>query len=254
MKKVVTCVALLALVASASATVRVFVTGSNNPYGLENNANAFTPTVSTVYANGVNENTYDYYDMYGGAGPLRPGAYPPANSPSGTVADPVLIPSTDFAYLWLQFQSEPAGAKINGLAITIRKAGESVPATDVYTTYYLCNNVNTTGNKRWDGNATPPNYPEWHNNPETMIAITAYGIKNLATAKAEQLWGGGTARIALLGAISAPANGTVYEVLITNISYASPPNPTVAGGAFSILPEPASLLLMGLAGLLIRRR
>lgn len=256
MRKIVTVLALLALVATASATVRVFVTKSCDPYGLENDANAFVPTVSTVYANGVNENTYDYYDAAGGPGPLRPGGYPPADSPSGTCLDPVVIePEGQFGYIWLQFQSEPAGAKINGLQITIYECGSTEPSSNVYTCYYVCNNVNTTGNKRWDGTATPPNYPEWlGNNPQTMVAITAYGIKNLVPANAEQLWSGGAARIALLGAVSAPFDGTIYEILITNISYASPPNPAVAGGAFQFFPEPASLLLMGLAGLLIRRR
>lgn len=255
MRKIVTVLALLALVATASATVRVFVTKSCDGYGLEDNANAFTPTVSTVYANGVNENTFDYEDYDGVPGPLRPGAYPPIDSPAGTCDAPVdITPPGQFAYIWLQFQSEPAGAKINGLAITIRECGSTDPSTKVSTTYYLCNNVNLTGNKRWDGAATPPGYPEFHNNPQTMVAITAYGIKNLNPVLAEQLWSGGTKRMALLGSIQAPFDNTTYEILITNISYASPPNPSVAGGAFRFTPEPASLLLMGLAGLLIRRR
>lgn len=256
MKRALCLVVMLAMVASASATVRVFVTSSADGYGLENNANAFTPTVSTVYSNGVNENTYDYYDAGGGAGPLRPGTYPPSGSPSGDVGNPVLVDASAgaFAYVWLQFQSEPAGAKINGLTVRIQEDGTTTPASGLTYNWYLCNNVNTTGNKRWDGTATPPTYPEWHNNPQTMVAITAYGIKNLVPAMAEQLWSGGTARIAMLGAIAGDASDTKYDIVITNISYASPPNPEVAGGVFQFTPEPASLLLMGLAGLLLRRR
>jgi hypothetical protein len=256
MKRTITILALLAMAATASATVRVFVTKSCDGYGLENNANAFTPTISTVYANGMNVNGEDYENYYG-PGPLRPGTYPPAGSPSGTVADPVVIdPPGQFAYIWLQCQSEPTGAKINGLQITIREAGSTTPSSQVTTTYYLCNNMNNViGAKRWDGTATPPGYPEWHNNPQTMAANTGpYGIQNKAADLPWNLWKGGTRRIALLGSVQAPFDGTTYEILITDISYATPPNPAVAGGAFRFMPEPTSLLLAGLAGLLTRRR
>ena len=257
MRKIVTVLALLALVVTANATVRVFVTKSCDPYGLENDANAFVPTISTVYANGVNVNGYDYEDYYTNPGPIRPGAYPPANSPSGTCLDPVVItPEGQFGYIWLQFQSEPNLSAINGLQITISECGATEPSAKVYTTYYVCNNKNgPLGVKRWDGTATPPLYPEWNgNNPQTMVAIQAYGIQNKNADLAWNLWKGGTYRIALLGAVSADFDGTIYTIDITNISYGTPPNPSVSGGAFQFFPEPASLLLMGLAGLLIRRR
>lgn len=247
MKKALTLLAVLAVVSCASATVRVFVTTSSGPYGMENDANHMIPTVSTVYANGVSINGYDYQDYYGNPGPLRPGAFPPANAPSGDLANPVQILDGDFAYIWLQFQNEPKGAKINGLQI-------SITGGPVSTTYYLCNNLqNNIAAKRWDGTATPPGYPEWHNNPQTMVAITAAGLTNTATTAPWNLYDG-TTRIALLGAVEAPWDGAVLHIDITNISYAAPPNPAVAGGVFSFVPEPTSLLLMGLAGLLIRRR
>ncbi len=264
MKKVVTILALLALVTSASATVRVFVTKSSDPYGLENNANYMIPTVSTAYVNGVDENGYDYWADYDGTipGPIRPGGYPPADAPSGTPDVPIVIPPGDFAYIWLQFQGEPAGVKINGLQISIHVNGVPYDPNDpnsyppLATTYYLCNNMNNLLlEKRWDGTATPPGYPEWHRNPQTMVGVTAYGIKNTAAGRAHGLWSGGTARIALLGAVEYPAGkafGDVYEILISLINYGSGEPPGVAAGYF--VPEPASLLLMGLVGLLIRRR
>jgi hypothetical protein len=251
MKKVLTLLTVLALVGTASATVRVFVTTSSDAgnYGLENDANHMVPTVSTVIAAGDSTNGIDYADYYGVPGPLRPAAYPPANAPSGDLVTPVPIADGDFAYIWLQFQNEPKGSKINGLTVEITGG-------PVSTTYYLCNNLQSypaIAVKRWDGTATPPGYPEWHNNPQTMVGVTAYGIQNFGTSKPDQLWDG-TGRIALLGAVEAAADGTVFNVAITNINYSAGVTPTVAGGVFQFLPEPTSLLLMSLAGLLIRRR
>jgi hypothetical protein len=258
MRKALALLGVLAVVGVASATVRLFVTSSSDPYGLENNANHATPTVSSVDAGGSNFNTYDYYSPDFGPGPLRPGAYPPSASPSGTDASPVQIPAGSWGYIWLQFQNEPAGAHIPELVVLI--TDPSSPdglAHNVYTTYYLCNNVGTTGNKRWNGTATPPGYPEWHNNQETMVAVTAYGIKNLVPALPEQLWSGSAlGRIALLGAVDAPADGSIYHIDITLLGYTDTtmPTPSVAGGVFQFAPEPTSLILLGLTGLLIRRR
>ncbi len=258
MKKAMGLVVMLAMVASASATVRVFVTSSASGFGLQDDANAFTPTISTVYTNGVNLNAYDYGGFYGGSvGPLRPGTYPAAGEPSGTPGSPIGVDAGagDFAYVWLQFQNEPKGAKINGLVVAITNTGTTIPAAGLSYTWYLCNNLmDTFGNKRWDGTATPPGYPEWHNNPQTFIAITALGLVNSSLNVPNNLYDGVTTHIALLGAISGPASDQVFDINITNISYATPPNPSVAGGSFQFTPEPASLLLMGLAGLLLRRR
>lgn len=256
MKKALCLVVMLAMVASASATVRVFVTSSAGGLGLENPANAFIPTISTVYSNGLNENAYDYSDYYGVPGPIRPGVFPAADAPSGTADTPVQVNvgAGEFAYVWLQFQSEPKGAKINGLLVQVTEVGSADPAAGLTFNWYLCNNMGMpTPNKRWDGTATPPGYPEWHNNPQTFVAVTAYGLQNTALDAPWNLWNG-TSRYALLGAINGPADGKKYELTVVNISYATPPNPTTAGGVFQFVPEPASLLLMGLAGLLLRRR
>jgi len=249
MKKALTLLAILAVVGTASATVRVFVTTSSDGYGLENPANHMVPTISSVDADGNSINGYDYQDYYGVPGPLRPGPFPPVDAPSGDLANPVQILDGDWAYIWLQFQNEAKGAKINGLQVTISGG-------PVSTTYYLCNNLDSlpgqTG-KRWDGTATPPGYPEWHNNPQTMVAITAEGLTNSAADSARNLYAGAT-RIGLLGAVEAPYDGATLTIDITNISYAAGTPGGLAGGVFQFVPEPTSLLLMGLAGLLIRRR
>jgi hypothetical protein len=264
MKKVLCLAVMLAMVATASATVRVFITSSASGFGLENNANAFTPTVSTVLADGTSTNGIDYADYYGVAGPLRPGTYPPVGAPSGDVTTPVAVDPGAFAYVWLQFQNEPKAAKINGLLLNIHEVGQppadpnnpsTLPPGLTYA-WYLSNNLQSSPGiavKRWDGTATPPGYPEWHNNPQTGVAITSYGIQNFGTSKPDQLFDG-TTRIALLGAITAPFDGKKYQIDVALCNYSVPPNPSVAGGVFQFTPEPASLLLMSLAGLLLRRR
>ena len=240
--------ALLALAATAGATVRVFVTASSSGYGLEDPAEHMTPTISTVYANGLDENGYDYIDYYGAPGPLRPGAYPPYEAPSGTADDAVQVPAGDWAYIWLQFQNEPKGAAIVGLQTAVLESGVTWDPNDpvlpagISTTYYLCNNVNRypLSVKRWNGTATPPDYPEWHNNPQSMTASgedEAIGIWNASAAQPHNLYYNLT-RTALLGAVEAPADGRTYQVLITSVTYYNLPAPTVSAGYFQFLRAP----------------
>jgi hypothetical protein len=247
---------VLSVAALARADVRLFVTTSSDPYGLEDPANAFLATVSTVYANGVNVNGWDYWADHDGTipGPIRPGIFPPADAPTGTAANPIEILPGDFAYVWLQYQNEPKGVRINGLEITVREFGTTTPAP-VTTNWYLCNNTsNLIANKRWDGPATPPGYPEWHGNPQTFAAITAYGLQNLATNLPWNLWNG-ISRTALLGAIQASADGKLYELKLPEICYFAPTGwAQMAGGVFQFVPEPASGLLLALAAALARRR
>ncbi len=231
MKRAFAVAGILACVTTAAGTVRIFATTSSDLYGLEDPANAFIPTVSTVFANSVTINGYDYWADYDGTipGPLRPGIFPPLNAPTGTGDNPVQIQPGDFAYVWLQFQNEPKGAKLNGLTIEVREYGSTGPAP-VTTNWYLCNNMsNVIGAKRWDGTATPPDYPEWHANPQPFVCITAAGLVNTAVTSPWNLYTG-VERMALLGAIQAPADGTVYELHTPLICYFNGPTPQMASG------------------------
>ena len=244
--------AMGSLAITASATVRVFATSSSDPYGC-NSANAFQPTFSVVYPNAGTYNAYDYSDVNGVPNNLwAPATFPPANTPSGTLSNPIAINPGAYAYIWLQFQGEAPGRMVAGLTVQIDEVGGPAPAPPANIAWYLMNNLQgLPAFCRWDGTATPPVYPEWRNNPQTMVAVTSSGISNLATDVPWNLYEGASG-IALLGAVLYPSAGSTYYVNITNISLRGQSD--VAGGYFQFVPEPGGLLLMGLAGLLLRRR
>jgi hypothetical protein len=234
----VVCVSLLALLLPpARATVRLFVTPASAGYGLTHPEYAFDPTHSYFNPDGSGGNALDFT-----SGDFVCTSFPPIDAPSGTCTSPVVVPTYDFAYIWLQYQNEPVGARFNGIQIVIQECGAEPAAINVC--YYLQNNLEgppPTNHKRWDGTATPPAYPEWRENPQVLIAITAGGIPNLAfDPPPEENWdmydvqatGGSWATgVALLGAVQGEL-GKTYTIDITNINYVTPPNPTVAGGAF----------------------
>jgi hypothetical protein len=135
--------------------------------------------------------------------------------------------------------------------------------------YYAQNNKQDAAplnQKRWDGVITP-GAPEFKNNPQTLVAVTAAGIAKInADAAVPQNWNmskwqAGTASqprtsVTLLGAVKVPTVG-VYSIQMTQANFASDaenPVPIGPAGFFGVIPEPTSMLLLGLAGLLIRRR
>jgi hypothetical protein len=220
MKPATGLLAAIVLAVSAHAAVRLFITSSAEPYGLVERNFSCWPT---RYPPG-NEDC-DWYHV---------GEFPPGDYPSGSCGQGIglVCPGScggPFVggYLWFQFQNEMGGAKINGLQIVIQECGTSVPATCIYPTYYIMHNSANGGYERWDGTATPPYFPEWHHNPQTMIAITAHGLRNWAYDEPCNLYDGDT-RTALLAAIVCdPTNGHPrdLEARITNISGVPPPGP-----------------------------
>jgi hypothetical protein len=221
MKRATVLLLMLACTFSASATVRLFVTSSDEPYGLTNRDLSCLPTWSDPPGHDC-----DYFQV---------GSFPPADYPSETAVGLVSpgICDGNFAggYIWLQFQDEPKGVKINGIQVMIS------PGTCIYPTYYLLDNLANNGFKRWDGTATPPDYLEWHHNPQTMVAVANHGLQNSGFDEPCNMYSAWT-HTALLGALvcypEQAGHPVQYSIDITNISYASPPNPMVAGGTFSI--------------------
>jgi hypothetical protein len=271
-------VALGAVVcASAVADIRVFVTSSASGYGLDLLGpqgdgtgtdpehedwpiDPFRPTYSTVDALNHNYYAYDYHFAY-----YRAPAYPPIDAPSGTVDDPILIDvaASEWGYIWFQFRAEPKGARLNGLQLYISEAGSTAPPPGILPTYYVQNNkMAEDGNsKRWDGYAFPENnYADWHLNPQTMVAVTARGIRNGADdpvnmfdnqAVDGSLWTG----VALLGAVQGAHSDTVCELRILNWGYAWPPYPSVGESCFfRFTPEPPGAFLILVASAWLRGR
>lgn len=242
-------------VTSVQAEIRIFVTASSDGYGLSNPANAFQPTFSTVNEDGENVNGYDYADADGNpTGNFAVSSFPPANAPLGTEAEPILIQPGHWAYVWIQFQGEPKGLKVNGMHVGVSVAG-STDLAPVSTAWYVCNNMNSPIlSKRWDGTATPPEYPEWHGNMQTFVAVTAYGLQNFGSDVPWNLYEG-SSRIALLGAVQAPADGTVYQLRKSEICYFVPPGDyEFSLGYFKFVPEPATWFVLALGVLIVRRR
>jgi hypothetical protein len=269
MSKALCLAAILASAAVSGASVRMFVTGSNQPYGLSTNTsngqtNALVPTFATCLPNGHFLNAYDYYYH-------KLAAAPPIDAPSGTGLDPVLIDRTagEFGYMWFQFIGEPGGSLVNGMQIMVINEATGLSATGAFC-YYKQDNRNSfssNASRRWDGTSTPPNHPEWTKNPQTFIVVATSGggiINEAAQAPAGNNWnlftwqagtvkGGVRTGVSLVGALDL-AEG-LYSIRTPLLSYASGPYPSPDSvGYFRVIPEPASVLLLCLVGVLIRRR
>jgi hypothetical protein len=233
---------------------RIFLTTSSEGYGLVDTGNACIPTESEVDLDGNNTNPYDYYY---GEGPFVVDAFPPAAHPGGAVT---LAPG-DYAHIWLQFDtSVPKGRKINGMVIEITDMGGD-PVLGATPVYFLQNDIGASGTKRWDGPATAPDYPEYiGNNPQVLVAVTAFGLQKSNQEIPHQMYTGSAGGfITLLGTLCVDATDYMpgeYNIDIIDINYsegtADPDN--WGGASFTVTPEPASLLLLGLAGLVLRRR
>jgi hypothetical protein len=264
MKRVVLVLVAVGLAAGAYAVDgRIFLTYASEGYGLVQPENACTPTFSEVDLDGNNYNAFDYY--YGN-GPFVVDAFPPADHPGYTADNPLVLPASDpgqFVYLWLQFDmSAPKGTMINGLILEVQDYDTGELIDGVTPVYYLCNDMATSGLKRWNGPATAPDYPEFAgNNPQTLVAVTAWGLRRHTPDVPEQLYTGlSGGLIALLGAICLDdfvEYGQLCQVKITDINYSEgsvSPEDWLADTVFTVIPEPSALFLLALLGAAVRPR
>jgi hypothetical protein len=265
MKSTLCLVVVLSCALTASAVDgRLFITSWDEGYGWTDPSVACTATHSEVDLDGNNYNAKDYYYGYG---PYVVDSYPPADHPGHPMDSPLELFTFDGsgAYLWLQFdESAPKGMNINGLQIEVKEASTGLLADGFApVTYYLANDIGAyPGRKRWDGPATAPDYPEFSgNNPQVLVAVTAYGLKKTFPPTPDQYFSGQAGgNIALLGSICLndldPINYFYIEITDINLTEGeTSADDWLAHTYFGVdIPEPASVLLLGLAGLVLRRR
>ncbi len=251
MKKAL-CIALsLSFAAAAVADIEFFFTSSSAGWGLTQGPTAIVadPFVPSSFSG---FDTYYGYTIAQGGDPNVLGAGDvPATLISGnpdSIPDAVITPA-EFTYLWVHFdENEVDNNKINGInGLFMDGASE--------TSYYYAN----TAGFRWDGDLDPS---ELKMNPQSLVAVTSVGIQNSTANSAQNMYYGGGKnsagdgfRTALVGAIDYDTVGS-YVGTLTEISTSE--NGTAQTWKFlngvQVVPEPASLLLIGLAGLVLRRR
>jgi len=238
------------LASAAVASIDFFFTSSADPYGLA--------TPSLAFKHSFN----DGYDLNHGYELAKVGgayAVPPYGS-LGDITIDLNDPNAPFVYIWARFNNEPAPSQVgalNGILIRINGAYTGGGIENGKIAFYQLDNrgISPPANKKWDGD------PDiFYNNPTGLIAITASGQRNVTADQPYNLYIGGSHRVFLLGAARAIAPGQMtIEVTATNYSgtptnpQPDPPVPAYLNKVI-VIPEPASLMLLALAGLVLRRR
>lgn len=227
MPRALALVALLGVVAATSADLDIFFTPASAGYGLTDPSFDFKPTEGT-------QRDLDFYALKGGHTPPVPSDVPTA-FPGETV------------YLWLHFDGD-VGNEIESLDLNVTGS-----ATVDDNAYYVVDDQKIWFDKRWDGAYTLPSVPEFKKNPQVLVSVTAWGIQNKPGP--DLLWNFDE-HTALLGAFRFSSVGTaIAEPGSLGLWYRFVPRKVpFSTTGINIIPEPASLMLLGLAGLVIRRR
>lgn len=227
MKKALVLFAVLGLVASASASLEIFFTDAT--YGLTDPSLTYTATVGD-----------------GGDG----AAYAAAAVPTGPMDTIEIAEGDDMvdAFVWIEFVDEPAAVKLQGLHLGY--TGD----IGQWASYYGDQFVDAFD--RWQGDPNPYASATGGTLPINHVAVTSWGIQNqdLGTMDFMTYINSEGNVTALLGAVELGLGDAGMYLGDLGVSYSGAEDPEVVLYGATITPEPASLLLLGLAGLLIRRR
>ncbi|MEW6252430.1 MAG: hypothetical protein AB1716_17465 [Planctomycetota bacterium] len=238
MKKALCVLSLLTVAAIASADVQIFFTpaSAGSPWAAAGPANVFAPS-----ANNSLDYTSDGYVPNFANFPAAMG-----NAMIDLDANP-----NDFAYVWIKFTTTNGlpvvGAKLQGLDVDL------LGGTPADIAYYVQDDQFGTGLLRWNGDSGGPTWPNFKKDPQTLVSVTSAGIRVLGADNASNLYQGST-RTALLGAVKVGVGTYTYELGPLGINFHTGGTPVVEFGTLTVIPEPAAVVLLGLAGLLIRRR
>jgi hypothetical protein len=270
MKKALVIVAILGMVAVANAEFRVWFTGTDG-LGLPANLIPHPSTAITsndpdaIYTDNLDVTSGDYvvseFPNY-----ANTGAGQNCTTPYQTTAP------DDWMFIWGQFYGVANNSKVFNAHMQIKNCTDNSLFPGDVVWYKVDDMGGDIGDKRWDGASTEANnYATFRNADQLLVGVTGRGLVNAASSDAWNMFSGGTSngttgRIALLGAVRGNADtaGKSYQIVVPadingdpdfvmKISGVNTPIWPVAG-AFKCVPEPASMLLIGLAGLLIRRR
>jgi hypothetical protein len=255
MKKALCLVSMLAIVASASAYIEIFTTLNDGYMGAPG-----------LYDTSERNFNLDWTDT--------------VPSDSGAAPYPVLPGATEDLMVWGRFVQEPVGVRIFGLHIGSNvTGGMDVAQSAIY------RHQKGTAWDRWDNDAPILMHPGIEG-VGVAAAVVADGIQYVDVNNPDLIAdsnGDGTLDTFLIGAIQADAtNGAVGDELYIGLGTlgvimydetgnnslfpdvyvqgnlaqtgGAPPTSPVFGLAAVVIPEPAGLLLLGLAGLVLRRR
>jgi len=274
-RKLAAIVVVCVLVPAALCDVRIFFTKGGTGTGLTDPAMAFQPTGGL----GNDGQITDQETGATGPGPYTLTGTPPTYDPGDI---PCINPALgEFVYVWLQFYSvgtvpdfDEHGNPVGGASTYLPNNGvlfsasmqSTHPADQVFTWYKYDNSSpdEQGGNYyRWDNSAD-----QLTGSTVSFTAVQGVGIKNQLGAVSNL---GQQTRTALLGTIRPTGLGAfglhsftavldnyglpafAYKISTVNGGAGYPVMP-VFGQYIVDIPEPAGLLLLGLAGLLIRRR
>lgn len=238
MRTLILGLSLLAAIVPASATIEIFFTSSNEPYGLTDPNLAFMPTLDIPSSSSTGAD-YQSYALQS-----------PTDAPEFRAV--TYYTPGEWLYIWLRFDNEPNGKTVPGLELTVSSIYD---VADI--ACYVMDNEGLDGanERRWSGVA-PDQFWQYWANPVILAAITTNGIRNTdAGSMVHDPLYIGSERAALLGAVRPLPTTTMLQIEASDgIHIIDPWPPPYTCGSAVLVPEPAGLAAIVIVALGFGRR